>query len=140
MPQLKSCGFLVVRGDPIDSFLLLVHPTRYDLPKGHMEPGESELECALRELKEETGIAAHEIDIDPAFRFSTSYEVPLKRHPHLRCPKTTVIFLARLRADAAIRATEHVGFQWHRWNPPHAIQPETIDPLLRQVESHLTRD
>ncbi|CAF4275179.1 unnamed protein product, partial [Adineta steineri] len=45
------------------------HRDRYDLPKGHMEIGETERETALRELQEETGIQSSAIDIDPDFRF-----------------------------------------------------------------------
>ena len=33
-----------------------------------------------------------------------------------------------------IACSEHVGFEWIPWNPPHAIQAQTIDPLLREVE------
>ncbi len=39
--------------------LLVVHRPRYDdwtLPKGKAEPGESDEECALREVEEETGL------------------------------------------------------------------------------------
>ena len=56
MQQLKSCGVLVFRDEPSLSFLLMEHTQRLDLPKGHVDPGESEIECALRELEEETGI------------------------------------------------------------------------------------
>jgi 8-oxo-dGTP pyrophosphatase MutT (NUDIX family) len=55
--QPLSCGFLILRGQPVDSFLLMKHPRRWDLPKGHLDEGETELQCALRELQEETGIS-----------------------------------------------------------------------------------
>ncbi|CAF3685548.1 unnamed protein product [Rotaria sordida] len=45
------------------------HPHYYDLPKGHMEIGESEQQTALRELCEETGIKSSDIDVDSNFRF-----------------------------------------------------------------------
>ena len=51
MRQPLSCGFLILRGQPIDSFLLMKHPRRWDLPKGHLDEGETELQCALRELR-----------------------------------------------------------------------------------------
>lgn len=38
--------------------VLLIHRPRYDdwsLPKGKLDPGESHLECAVREVREETG-------------------------------------------------------------------------------------
>jgi len=56
-------------------FLLMRHPTRWDLPKGHCEAGESFLETALRETEEETGIPANTIEIDPRFEFNLIYQV-----------------------------------------------------------------
>ena len=51
MRQKKSCGFIVMRKNPQLSFLLMQkNSRRYDLPKGHIEPGETELECAIREI------------------------------------------------------------------------------------------
>jgi bis(5'-nucleosidyl)-tetraphosphatase len=44
--EVKSCGFFVMKSD--QSFLLMKHKDRYDLPKGHMEIGETEGETALR--------------------------------------------------------------------------------------------
>ena len=49
MADIQSCGFLVYREEPKLSFLLMQHSTRWDLPKGHVDPGETEMECALRE-------------------------------------------------------------------------------------------
>ena len=64
MAKVKSCGFLVIRNDPNPSFLLMRHADRWDLPKGHVDPGESNKECALRELEEETGITVDDIEVD----------------------------------------------------------------------------
>ncbi len=55
LPEVRSCGVLVTLGDPIDRFLLMRHKDRWDLPKGHVDPGESDMETALREMVEETG-------------------------------------------------------------------------------------
>ena len=80
MIQPLSCGFLIVRGNPIESFLLMKHPRRWDLPKGHVDEGETELQCALRELYEETGISADDIEIDPTFSYENRYMVNQKRY------------------------------------------------------------
>src|SRR5688572_24422354 len=128
MPDQKSCGFLIVRGDPIREFLLMRHVDRWDLPKGHVDPGESEMQCALRELREETGIALTDIDVLDGFRFESRYQVRGKRDGKLY-DKTLVVFLARLKHDVPIVATEHPGHQWFPWCPPHKIQTFTIDPL-----------
>ena len=134
--QIRAAGMLLARGRPIDSFLLMRHQDRWDLPKGHVDAGETDLECALRELREETGIAAADIELDPEFRFTIEYDVDSKRHGE-RCHKTVVYFLARLIRDLPIVPTEHAGYQWFAWNPPHRIQEQTVDPLLAAVEENV---
>jgi 8-oxo-dGTP pyrophosphatase MutT (NUDIX family) len=136
MTKLRSCGVLVVRGSPVREVLLMEHPQRLDIPKGHVEPGETDEQCALRELEEETGIAAGDVEIDPRFRFELQYPVYEKRQ-RAWCEKTLVVFLARLLRDVDVRVSEHTGFRWLPWQPPHALQPQTIDPLLAQLAAHL---
>lgn len=133
MPEVKSCGFLIIRGQPIEQFLLMRHADRWDLPKGHVDPGETEMQCALRELVEETGLTEQDIEVIPGFRFTHQYVVREKRDGQVY-DKTLVIFLARLLHDAKIECTEHCDYQWFRWSPPHQIQERTIDPLLSAVE------
>ena len=51
----RAAGGVVVRGSQV----LVVHRPRYDdwtLPKGKVEPGESDEDAALREVWEETGL------------------------------------------------------------------------------------
>ncbi len=131
--EIKSCGFLILRGNPPREFLLMRHADRWDLPKGHVDPGETEMQCALRELQEETGIIADDIEQIAGFRFTTQYQVRTKKDGRLY-DKTLVVFLARLNRDVKIDPTEHGGYQWFPWNPPHQIQARTIDPLLAAVE------
>lgn len=47
----------VVRDDA-GRALMIYRNNRWDLPKGHLEPGETIAACALREVAEETGIEA----------------------------------------------------------------------------------
>lgn len=133
MRDIRACGVLVLRGNPPHSFLLMRHASRWDLPKGHVDGNETDEECALRELCEETGIGGTEIELLPGFRFTTVYQVDSKRFGQ-PCRKTLVIFLARLLRDVSITPTEHPGYQWFPWHPPHQIQEQTIDPLLAEVE------
>jgi bis(5'-nucleosidyl)-tetraphosphatase len=55
--QKRAAGIVVIR-DSADGrrFLLLRAYRNWDLPKGRLEPGESPLEAALREAREETGL------------------------------------------------------------------------------------
>ena len=70
----KSCGVVLFNSGKV---LLLRHSSissrggHWDFPKGHIEDGESEIQTALRELEEETGIA-HTNVID-GFRDTINY-------------------------------------------------------------------
>jgi 8-oxo-dGTP pyrophosphatase MutT (NUDIX family) len=60
-----SAGGVVVRGDEV----VVIVPTRraadgsrvLTLPKGHPDPGESAIEAAAREIREETGVVAEPV-------------------------------------------------------------------------------
>lgn len=144
MSELKACGVLVVRCDANDpslvrEFLLMRHVDRWDLPKGHVDPGETdERTTALRELHEETGIPTSAVALDPHFRFEHQYYVRSKRTAGESWRKTLVILLARLTHEVEITVSEHAGYEWFSWQPPHRIQVQTIDPLLAAVERFLT--
>jgi 8-oxo-dGTP pyrophosphatase MutT (NUDIX family) len=137
--DIRSCGVLVYREDPRRAFLLMKHADRWDLPKGHVDENESDVDCALRELREETGIDPRRVEVDTDFRFVHRYPVTRgqsKTSPRL---KELVVFLARLKSPAKIHVTEHDGYRWFEWAPPHKIQSKTIDPLLAAVEKHWER-
>ena len=56
MPKFLSCGVIVRR---VSGELLLCHATGrnyWDIPKGLRDPGESSVNAALRELRDETGL------------------------------------------------------------------------------------
>ena len=134
---IKSCGFLIFKEVPQRCFLLMQHANRWDLPKGHVDPGETELECALRELEEETGIRESDIRVDSEFCCRQRYEVRLKRYQREPRQKELVIFLAELvQPKEELVLTEHLGFEWRPWNPPHLIQEKAIDPLLRALAQY----
>jgi bis(5'-nucleosidyl)-tetraphosphatase len=135
-PEVFSSGYLVFRlGRPIQ-FLLMKHSSRWDLPKGHMDPGETPLQTALRELEEETGIPAREIWTDPNFIYEQEYTVQVNKRTKL---KKLSVYLAWLRTDRSLVLTEHEGYRWFDWSPPHTIQLQTIDPLLSKVSEHLAK-
>ena len=57
--MIRAAGGVVVRETGDGSEVLVVHRPRYDdwtFPKGKAEPGESDEDCALREVQEETGL------------------------------------------------------------------------------------
>ena len=116
------------------------HSSRYDLPKGHIEVGENDLSCAFRELYEETGIAASTLHLDQTFRFTTIYQTYEQRFGQEIVEKTLVIFLGWLKQDVKLQLSEHDAYMWVDWNPPHAIQKKTVDPLLAELEQYFYRN
>lgn len=135
MASIKSCGFLIYRDTPERSFLLMRHADRWDLPKGHVDPGETKIQAAYRELYEETGIHADDIRMDGRFKYKQRYNVPGKRYGKVgMLQKTLIVYLAELLREVEITAEEHLGYEWFSWAPPHRIQERTIDPLLAKLD------
>ena len=55
----RASGGVVVRQGTNEAEVLVVHRPRYDdwsLPKGKRDPGETDEQCAVREVEEETGV------------------------------------------------------------------------------------
>lgn len=73
----KSCGAIVYRENNNELEFLLVYQNNghYSFPKGHVEENETEVETALREIKEETNL---DVEIDTNFRCVISYIVESK--------------------------------------------------------------
>ena len=97
MRYIKSCGFIVYKAENNENFYLIIKSHNGDVgfPKGHMEPGENELQTAIRELKEETGM-----DVDAIYDFRYQIEYPLPRVPDAM--KQTVYFLGKCASDDII--------------------------------------
>lgn len=130
---LVAGGVLIVTRQEPRQFLLLRHTTRWDLPKGHAEAGETPRQAAVRETEEETGLSADDVELDPEFEFVIEYPVQYPGQPH-PVLKRAHYFIGWIAGVRQIHCTEHEGWRWFDWTPPHRIQEETIDPLLDRVE------
>jgi len=135
-PEVFSSGFLLFRKQKVLQFLLMKHRTRWDLPKGHLDPGETKQQAAMRELSEETGLQSSDIWFDPNFVYENRYWVSHKRDGGVQKFKELTIYLGLLIVDKPIMVTEHEAYEWYDWTPPHQIQMQTIDPLLEQVSEY----
>ena len=71
MRKEKSCGAIIINDK---KEVLLVKQTKghYSFPKGHVEAGETEIETAIRETKEETNI---DIIVDDTKKYKITYQV-----------------------------------------------------------------
>jgi 8-oxo-dGTP pyrophosphatase MutT (NUDIX family) len=57
---IKAAGGLVINDD--GHLLLIFRRGKWDLPKGKLDPGESPETCAIREIKEETGLQSARLE------------------------------------------------------------------------------
>ena len=99
----KSCGAIVYRKFHGNTEILLikhVNSGHWSFPKGHVESGETEVETALREIKEETGI---DVIIDSTFREIVSY------CPKKGTQKIVVSFLAKAKNSDYIPQREEIA-------------------------------
>jgi 8-oxo-dGTP pyrophosphatase MutT (NUDIX family) len=103
----KSAGFVIFRRNGGTKFLFLTNKGRYDVPKGLKQKGEDDLECALRELKEETGIS--DVSIIPNFKRATHY---FYRWENTLISKDVVYFLGEANSGEVQISSEHDGYSW----------------------------
>ena len=99
----KSCGCIIFRGSKV----LLVYEKRrdfWDFPKGHVEAGESEVETALREVREEVGL---DVEIDECARYTLSYTI------RNEIEKTVVLFVAYPKSGSVELQAEEI--EHARW-------------------------
>lgn len=114
MPIEKSAGAVVFRvGDDKTYYLLLHYPgmrhskSYWDLPKGHLEKGETEEETAKREVKEETGLI--DIKIVPGFKEVIKYFFKWEEKNVL---KFVTFFLIKTKEKEVKISKEHIDFAW----------------------------
>lgn len=122
----KSCGVLPYRVvDGQREFLLVFEQFSqcWSVPKGHMEVGETEIQTALRELQEETGLTA----VVDAERYA-SIVYPISQV----AKKEVKFFLGRVCGTPRTREGEIEGFRWVREGQLRDyLFPDTADACLQ---------
>ncbi len=138
----KSAGIIVFRRHQEQGIQYLVmyhHGEYWNFPKGHVEEGESEIEAALRELKEETGIT--EIKLIEGFREQTQFmfkeKYGSKAGELIR--KDFVLYLAEVAPETNPKiSSEHNGFAW--LTLPIAskyLKFKNLKNILIEAEAHI---
>ena len=149
LPYRPAAGIMLINGDGkvfvgqrMDSTL-----EAWQMPQGGIDAGEAPLTAALRELGEETGIAADKVELIATAQEELLYDLPAELIGKLwkgryRGQRQTW-FLFRFigdESDIDIR-TEHQEFRAWRWADP-ADLPAMIVPfkkaLYEQVLDHFS--
>ena len=111
MPFEHSAGAVIFRraGDSV-FYLLLNYPgsgSYWDLVKGHLEKGETELETLTREAREETGLT--DLCIIDGFKEWIKY---FFRSGGELISKLVTFYLAETRTEDIKISFEHIGYAW----------------------------
>lgn len=102
----KSCGAVVysVIDNEFKYLIVQMNLGHYGFAKGHVEDGETEVQTALREIKEETGLS---VTINTDFRESLEYS------PYEGCMKEVVFFVASANDVEVVPQPEEIkSIQW----------------------------
>jgi len=132
MQQEKSCGCIVINNK---NEVLLIHHNagHWDFPKGHVENGETEIQTAIREVKEETNI---DVEVNEKYRYVTEYS------PKEDVMKEVVYFLAKNISDNKEAQLEEVSeVKWFKLEEAvEKITYNTSKEILIKLKKDLKED
>lgn len=114
MIKKKSAGIIVFKKDGQGiRYLLLHHGGDYwNFPKGTQEKGEDDLQTALRELREETGIRNIKV-IDSFFDgYDYDFDTKIRQGVKEKVYKAVVFFLGEVKGEEIKISNEHIDFGW----------------------------
>lgn len=132
----RSCGAVLFHEvDGKIRYLLIKNKrsSHWSFPKGHVEKGESDIQAAIREVQEETGITPHIID---GFKAKSEYSI---QH---RIEKTVFIFAASCDSTKTIiQESEIEDYRWLEYST--AIKNLKFDNdknILQRVNKFLKKN
>ena len=133
----RSSGAIIYRrrGSAV-LFLILKKPNGdYDLPKGHIEKGESKEAAAKREVLEETGINPV---FDPFFNEEILY---FFRRGTKRISKHVSFFISEAKSGKVSISKEHIGYEWSDYSRAGNMLKKyaTTAALLEKANEYIKR-
>lgn len=106
----KSCGVIIYSGDNKRNYLLLKYVYgHWGFVKGKIEKNEKEIDTAVRETQEETGITSDDLSFVPNFKETISY---VYNKAGKRVPKQVIFFLAKTQQNYITLSDEHTDYAW----------------------------
>jgi bis(5'-nucleosidyl)-tetraphosphatase len=132
----RSAGVILFHDSDARRYLLLDYGRHWDLPKGHLKKGESDLEAAERELEEETGLTGARFL--PGFAREITY---FFRSGKQLINKTVIFFLAESEKKKVQLSDEHVGYEWLGYEAAlDRLTYANAKEVLRAAEAHLAQE
>lgn len=136
MRLIHSAGIVIYKYDPVTNerlYILLQYLKGYwDFAKGKLEPGETAIEAAIREVKEETNL---DIDIHPGFEETLDYFFKERNGP---VHKYVTFFVGEAKSSDVVMSWEHINFLWLPYQAAlDQLNFENAKEILRKAEHFL---
>lgn len=125
----RSCGFILI--DDQKRFLLLKHANggHYDFCKGHINENENNLQCALREAREELNVS---VEVIEGFEEKISYKMPNSKI------KEVIFFLGIFKGEIKLQDTEITQIQLLEYHQAYElITFDTNKNILKKAKEFL---
>lgn len=137
-----SAGAVIYRLEQDNILYLLIYSKRngiWGFPKGHIEPGESEFDASMREIKEETGLAS--LTPIEGFRKEDIYEAISNRGPlkGQKIEKHSVYFLYETSQREISLDNDEIGeYRWLRLSDAlPLLQFDSLKKTLQEASKFL---
>lgn len=133
-----SAGVVVVRPEASGWRYLLLRVYRtWDFPKGGVEPGETPLQAAVREVEEETGLSDLEFRWGDVYCDTAPYSAgKIARYFLAVSPQQPV----RLPINPQLGRAEHHEYRWVSHADARRLLPPRLQPVLAWAEEVLRAD
>ena len=135
-PAPRAAGAVVFRRSEHGIRILVLRAYKnWDFPKGLVEPGESELDAARREVQEETGLAALEYPYGEEFKETLPYSGNKVARYYLAQTDAEKI---ELPVSPELGRPEHHEYRWVSFDEAEDLLPPRLAVVLDWVKKTLT--
>ena len=139
MDKERSAGAVIYckHGNKVEYLILQYRHLRWDFPRGHVERGESDIETAQREIREETRIDIIKFKPGFALEQSWTYEVPDTKR---KSKKIVIYFLAEADNKNVTLQEENLQYKWLPLNDILALPSfPHVQRVIREAHTFITQ-
>ena len=124
----RAAGVVVFRRTGRGIYLLILRAyQKWDFPKGLVEPGEDQLACAKRELKEETGLSSVDFPFGEEYRETLPYSGHKVARYYLGETEEVEI---ELPVSKELGRPEHHEYRWVTLDQAEELLPPRLGVVL----------